>query len=60
MSMDQWVEYSTSLEPCTSKYFLILELSNGLLLCVIILKECQDWVIQEVIQLVKIWSKMAL
>ncbi len=60
MSMDQWVEYYSSLDTNTSKYFLMLALSNGLLLCMIILKECQDWVIQKVIQLVKIWSKMAV
>ncbi len=60
MNMDQWVEYYSSLDICISKYSLMLGHSNGLLLCMIFLKECQDWLIQEVIQLVKIWSKMAL
>ncbi len=58
--MEQSVEYSSSLDTYTCKYSLMLGLSNGLLLCMIILKEDQDWVIQEVIQLVKIWSKIAL
>ncbi len=60
MNMDQWVEYYSSLDTYTSKYSLMLGLSNGLLLCMIILKEYQDWVIREVTQLVKIGSKMAL
>ncbi len=60
MGMGQWVEYSSSLDTYTSKYSLMLGLSNGLLLCMIILKECQDWAIREVTQLVKIGSKMAL